>query len=381
MIRYFLLTNENTDQGLIKTQLIDPLENKYLKKFKIINIISPLFLFKKFKTKNLIKIPFLFPPKGFSKLNLLIFLLNIFLIVFLIGIFIKYIKREKCEIIARNYYSGTIALFLKSLFKIDFIFDPRSLFILENIDYKFKKNSFQFIFWSFLEKNIVANCSQIICVSYGMKRYYKILFKKENIKLIPCFNNIKDKEIKLFDQKELFRIDKILSLPNDYIKIIYYGSLNYGWNNINLYYEYVKNCLKRPYSFIFITQDYDKGYINKLKKLKNITVFSEKNIPSELTIEDIFLYADYGLLLFNKTADWYTRLGVKYAQYTSFGLPVITNKWAGEANRLIKELPFKKPLIINRNFSLEIKKTKRNQKLLIAKWARRYFDSNKINLI
>ena len=75
MIRYFLLTNENPDQGLITSQLINPLENKYLKRFKIINIVSPLFIFKKFKTKNLIKIPFLFPPKSFSKLAYIIFLL------------------------------------------------------------------------------------------------------------------------------------------------------------------------------------------------------------------------------------------------------------------------------------------------------------------
>jgi len=380
MIKYFLLTNESPDQGLIKSQLIDPLENNFIQKYKIINILSPRFALKKLVANNLVKFPFLIPPRFLSKYTIVFYFINLLTISIFIGFYLKITSSDKYEIIARNYFSGFIALIIKILFKVDFIFDPRSLFILENLGYKFTKNSLIYSVLKLVEKIIVKKSKKVICVSYGMKKYFSLTYKKKALEIIPCFNNLtKNNLIHLTAQEEI-RISKLLSMPEDTIKIIYYGSLNYGWNNINTYFKFIEQSNQNLFSFIIITQDYKKDYCNKLKNLKNVYIFSLKTIPLNLTITQIFYYADYGLLLLNKSLDWYTRLSVKYAQYTSHGLPVITTKWAGEASRLNKNFFNRKDLIINRNIPSNLTKPTKKEKKDISNLALKYFDSNKINL-
>ena len=116
--------------------------------------------------------------------------------------------------------SGLVCYFLKYFFKIEYTFDPRSLYPLECISAKrIIKKSFSFKFWIFIEKLICVNSSKVICVSYGMQRYYNIMYKLKNTKIVPCFSDIEIDNNNVTKNQFLQK----LKIPKNKIILLYYG--------------------------------------------------------------------------------------------------------------------------------------------------------------
>ena len=80
----------------------------------------------------------------------------------------------------------------------------------------------------------------------------------------------------------------------------------------------------------------------------------------------------------NRYDDWYTRLSVKFANYSSYGLPVLTNEWVGEVSRLINKYNLV-PSVIYHDKYFEPNSPTKIQKERIRKWALNYFSGENIN--
>ena len=64
---------------------------------------------------------------------------------------------------------------------------------------------------------------------------------------------------------------------------------------------------------------------------------------------------------------------VKFANYSSYGLPVLTNEWVGEVSRLINKYNLVPSVIYHDKYFELNSPTKIQKKKRIRKWALNYF--------
>jgi hypothetical protein len=144
------------------------------------------------------------------------------------------------------------------------------------------------------------------------------------------------------------------------IVIGYYGSLNNGWNNVDVYLDI---CKKNPqYKFLFISQDNDV-HANLFSKYENIISPSTKNL-SQSKILSVLALCDYGLMYMEKSLDWESRLGVKFVTYLSTGLDVIVNKYVGESAYYCREFFADRSIVIDsRVLPVDLTRTEKSHRM------------------
>jgi hypothetical protein len=375
---FFISANENLSDGLMQSQFIKPAEELLLNgnlEVCIVNYHMPFskpYKNKKFKVINL---PILVPFRFINFTPFFIFneLLSIFY-AFLLSLVIK----KNDMIYSRAYVPGLIGFWIRKIKKIYLIFDPRSLYIHENVGIKLKINSLCYYYWKNVEKRLVLNSDEIIAVSSGQKDYYieNYRIKSSAVKIIPCFTSVN----KVLAETKLLGIRRLIGFSSDDIVIGYIGSLNNGWNNKELYKEYFKTCLECSYKILIITQDKerlmnDPFFCNPNLKLYSFNDKIDKYLIDSTTIQ----IADYGIVLLNKTHDWFTRLTVKFVDYTSNGLPVIAHVNVGEAANLINKYNLKPSICINEPSDINcLSKPLSLQKELILNWSNTYFSKSNL---
>ena len=288
---------------------------------------------------------------------------------------------DNAKFVARGYLSGLICFAIKLVYNINYVFDPRSLYPLECLTAKrLKRNTFAFGFWMWLEARIVSEADSIVCTSRGMLRYFQIRYKYKCCKSMPCFNSGRVSSYGSGCSKsKLFRILGLL--PSKRL-LIYYGSLNSGWNNIKVYYDVITSFDHRYYQVLFITQDEELIKSSPLASLANVSISSHSSLPPDVTIAECFRHADFGIIFMAYSRDWYTRLSVKFAEYTSHGLPVVTNRWVGEASSLIRRYNLACCRIIDFTKPFEVfVAPSHEQREDLKHWAQEYFSCKNINNI
>ncbi|USD65110.1 hypothetical protein [Vibrio sp. SCSIO 43136] len=368
----FLSVNENLSCGLLKSQFLEPIKHNFKYKYEIISINRPLYRGK---------------VEGVDSLNVLIpqsvVAYNFFCVIYSVwAIFCALLLKAKCglkndtKLVARGYLSGLIAYYVKRFFGLDYIFDPRSLYPLECITAnRMKKHSWSYRYWIKLESKIVRFAERTVCVSSGMAKHYSCRYDVDNTIIIPCFRTEHggfEKSYSLTSLKEKLNLDQKKKT------VLYFGSLNSGWNNLELYTKLISCNFSGDVQFLIISQDRDKILASKLGSLKNVYVNSIDTLPEGITMEDIFHCADYGMIFMAESHDWFTRLSVKFAEYTYFGLPVITNRWVGEASRLINDYGIFPSKVVETE-EIELVAPTLEQRIKISNWASEYFSPNNIN--
>ena len=366
----FISVNEDLDCGLLKSQFIGPVQNYFKGQYEIFSINRPFY---KKKFNNTKSINILIPQSliAYSFFCLLYLPWAIFSACVL--------KLHLCNnvtLVARGYLSGTIAYYSKKMFGINYVFDPRSLYALESITAgRMSMDSFAYKFWVKTEEKIVKSSQKTICVSLGMEEYYQRNYSVNNTVLVPCYRT----NVGGFDKKiDTNEIKIRLNLDFSKKTILYFGSLNQGWNNLDLYADYILNKFDDDVQFLIVSQDYKNIQSGVLGEMNNVFVMSLATLPENIKIEDIFHVSDYGMIIMNRSHDWFTRLSVKFAEYTYYGLPVITNKWVGEAVRLINENELS-PSVDLSSDNFELRHATNEEKIIISSWAEQYFSPNNIN--
>lgn len=377
----FLSANESFESGLIQSQFVKPVEellNNSDIEILIINIHKPFGSKYKNKVIRVVNLPILVP---FRFVNFTPFFFINEGLIFFYSILISFFLKKNDVLCTRAYVPGFIGHWVKKIKKISLVFDPRSLYIHENLGINLKKDSICYRYWLNVEKRVINSSDKIISVSKGQNEYYidKYNLNENNSLVIPCYAST----FELISKQEINDIRTKLSIDKDDILIGYTGSLNKGWNNIDLYKKYFKKCLDLNYKILIISQDKEKLLLDPFFINKGVHVFSfnDKIDNYEISVSSIQI-ADYGIVLLEHTYDWFTRLTVKFVDYTSNGLPVIAHKNVGEAHNLLKEFSLKPSLIINDTNCLEnlVKPIEKDREQILL-WANKYFSKNNINKI
>tara|TARA_Y100000385_G_scaffold263326_1_gene295703 strand:- start:90 stop:1133 length:1044 start_codon:yes stop_codon:yes gene_type:complete len=285
------------------------------------------------------KIPIGVPYKLFLFKNYLTTFTKILALFY--AIIIRFFIDKKTIIIARSYFPGLVCYFLKIYFGISYIFDPRSLFVHENISAKkIKQSSKVHLFWNFQEKKILSQSNKVIVVSLFQGNYYKSIQNDLKIIRIPCYATKKT----IISDTERYNLRKQIGVKKNETLIVYYGSLDSGWNNIKTYSKIFKECVDFNYKVLIISQNYRALLKEPCLKNQSIKILN----TSDLNFDQLNKYiqaADFGIIIMKKCLDWKSRLSVKFVEYLNSGVKVIVGQFVGEAARLSNEL-FKDRTII-----------------------------------
>ncbi len=324
----YLVINENINSGLLKSQVIEPIKSIGENQVKLINIHK---LGNKNKAyANSINLPIAIPYKLFL-FNFLFFLTPVFALLY--AVVLSFIVKKNSTVVARSYFPSLVTYFLKKIRNIDYVFDTRSLFIDEStLNGTIKENGLNFKMWKYFEKKMVCNSYKTTAVSMKQKEFYESLCPKAIVELIPCYIS----HVENISQEQQLQLRQELGFKPEDIVIVYYGSMDNGWNNIEMYSSFFKECERFGYKVLVISQHYNSLKNDDRLKLKNITLLDTNHkTPKEL--QNYLQIGDYGVVLMKKAADWETRLSVKFVEYLNVGLQVIVGEYVGEAVRYAKE--------------------------------------------
>ncbi len=324
-----MIINEDIDSGLIQNQVINPIKQNSDKKIDVINIHK---FYKKIRTNGLrlINIPLAIPARLFM-FNLLFFTTPFIASIY--SLILSFIVEKESIIVSRSYFSTLVAYYLQKIKKNKFIFDSRSLFIDEStLNGTINYNSLNYKMWKYFEKKFLQKASKTIAVSKKQAEVYKQIHNQSNIDIIPCY--ISSTEIR--DNQILDDLRHSLDYKDDDIIVSYYGSLNNGWNNLDMYLEAFKRLIEKGIKVLIISQDYNRLKNDSRLYLEGITLLNTNRIKAN-QLPVYLQICDYGIVLMKKKADWETRLSVKFVEYLNNGLQVIVGEHVGEAVRYAKE--------------------------------------------
>tara|TARA_B110000238_G_C16141421_1_gene446490 strand:+ start:3003 stop:4109 length:1107 start_codon:yes stop_codon:yes gene_type:complete len=322
---YYLVINEDINGGLLKSQVVDVIKTD---KVKLINIHK--IHIKNRIYKNSVNLPFAIPYKLFM-FNLFFFITPV--IAFVYALILFPIVKKNSIVISRSYFPSLVMMILSKLKSVDYIFDTRSLFIDENtLNGNIKLNGPSYKMWRYFEKKILYSSYKTIAVSLKQKNYYKNLCRNVKVELIPCYISSIEH---ISEERHLQLRQNIGFKPNDII-VVYYGSLDNGWNNIDMYSAFFSECKQENYKILIISQNYNR-LIHDVRMVADNIVLLNTNKLDYLELLEYVQIADYGVVLMKKYADWETRLSVKFVEYLNCGLQVIVGKYVGEAVRYVEE--------------------------------------------
>lgn len=343
-----IATNEDVNSGLVIDNFLSPFL-QYRKKtknttvIKIFNVNSIWKRSENMSDHDITKLKTYVTSRVFE-----LFFPSVLIFIFasiLTGLRISYYARNQTRplFVFRGYHGICIALTLKVIFyrtgKI--VFDPRSLYIEESIHAKrLKSNSLAVRFWKFLEKMMLKASLVVLCVGDAQSEHYKEILNRDIYHIIPFSGeNLVFTACRPYTRKaDVEYVQGRLNLSAGTKLCLYYGSLDYGWNNISYYKSFIKN--NNNWHFIFLTQSCKLARTH-LGHFDNVHIFSMDTISEVVPLSVLLNACDYGLCFLGPAPDWKTRLGVKFAFYAVNGIPVLLTNYVGEAVTVSERLGFR----------------------------------------
>ena len=243
---------------------------------------------------------------------------------------------------------------LNKFFKIKYIFDIRGFWADEKREGNYwKKNSFKYIFFKFIEKKLYRNSSIIITLT---KKSIPIIEKKIGNKNSIPINVIPT----CVDIDHYYYVNK--DINHKKITFCYLGSIG-GWYNF-------EKCLD-------FCEIFNNFYICELKiinhnqndKIKK--VISQHNISFEYQVLSLDNYeiskeldcVDFGIFFIDPKPSKIASCPTKMGEFLSKGIYCITNKEIGDSNEILSK--FGGGLVLDNLSNNEISKSANNLKNLI----------------
>lgn len=331
----YLIVREDLGSSLIQSQAIDLLKNQKNLDITLFWFYGLEKLFSKHyiqQRKKLLKgcafksfsCPFLSYrfPVPWWQIPLVFLLPTVFLAI--------YVRHKKIDVIhARSYNAGLIALLVKKITGVSFIFDPRSPYPEEQTTLKYwGVNSLNYKVWKFIETKLVNNADTILVVSEEFKRLYRNIDATRHFLYLPNNYPLAFEE----NQKNAIRIKEVAKPPS--IEIVYLGSLGLKWNNYKTYIDFMSSLKGTitSFSFTMITPQISHKKIKTYALNKNLDIIvtecSQKDVPKLLEKYTA------GIYLMEKEDP---RLGVKTVEYLFCGLPVIVSKNITGATKILAQ--------------------------------------------
>jgi glycosyltransferase involved in cell wall biosynthesis len=243
------------------------------------------------------------------------------------------VRSYKIDIIhARSYVPAVIALSLKKVFGIQFIFDMRGFWVDERVDGNlWKKNSYIYKISKWFESKFLLNADHIISLTYAavreIKKFPYLTGRSLSISVIPTCTDLsqfKLKEAKINDPEKNFVLG-------------YVGSVG-TWYNFDAVIEAFKLLIiKEPTAKLLVVNQNEHelissmikkaGISNEFFKLIKATHSEVPQLMQTMTAGIFFIEP-----LFSKRASAPTKLG----EFLGCGIPCISNRGVGDMTNILE---------------------------------------------
>lgn len=258
----------------------------------------------------------------------------------LLGIFYTnfVILKQRIKIIhARSYVPALIGLLAGKPFGVKLIFDMRGFLAEEYAEGGgWHPDSFKFKLVKFFEKILLKYSDEVITLTYEAKKIllenYKIV---KEITVIPCC--VDSEKFLNIDETKSAEIKERHALSNKTV-IVYSGSLG-SWYMIEEMVDFFNEAKKQIDNLHFLILTNSNEKIVK-------EVFNEKEVGTEnytilrLDPIDMPIYlsiADFSIAFIKPCFSKKASSPIKFAEYLTVGLPLVTNSGIGDSDKMITE--------------------------------------------
>lgn len=277
------------------------------------------------------------------------------------GCFVSFwlVKKNGIKIIhARSYVASLIALILKKVCKVKFIFDIRGFWADERVEGGiWKKESLLYRTAKYFERKFIWNSDSIISLTNAGKTELENLPSSNkgiiNINVIPtCV------DLKKFKLKEEIPTNKNIE---EKFTLIYTGSVSTWYMPYEMFefFEILQKVINNSY-FLILTKE-NKFLKTILQKSgNNISIFNAGHnmIPQYLHA------ADTGLAFYKPGFSRKACCPTKFGEYLACSLPVIINSGIGDCDDII--LKERVGVVINEFSSKEYERAVKELKVLLS---------------
>jgi len=248
------------------------------------------------------------------------------------------VKRIQC-VHARSYIPALMALFVKRLFGVKFIFDMRGLWADERVDAgQCTRNSFEYKAIKLLERACLKAADCVVVLTHKVKGMLEnsspLQGCNTSIEVIPCCVDTEkftiNEEYRQRRRRELGWTGKTV--------LVYAGSLG-GWYLAEQMVDFFAVGLRKHLNLNFLVLTHSNHrLIADIFQAKGISAdsYTILTVPSSEVAQYLNL-ADIGIFFikpsYSKVASSPTKLG----EYLACGLPIITNRGIGDSEEFIKE--------------------------------------------
>ncbi len=324
------LTYNDAPGGIYNSQVIDVV--KYLnaiqtkEKVKLVALIS-IRNFKANKQKIKSQLPQsivvpMFPKAGLWRWNS-------------IQLFFLCIFSSHKQIIARGAFATNLSLSLKKIGLIKkVVFDARGAYHAELTEYKVINDANVISQIKTIEDKAIQLSDYRLSVSEALVKYWKVNYnyQSQNHVVIPCtlsanfiFEFPTSEELKELKQKNNFSATDII--------LVYSGS-SAGWQSFELLEEWLLTAFEKNANLklVMLTNHPPETstFFDKYKE-RIITKWLQPN-----KVKDMLLLADYGLMYRENTVTNQVASPVKFAEYLSCGLQIISSDNLGDFSDFVK---------------------------------------------
>jgi glycosyltransferase involved in cell wall biosynthesis len=245
-----------------------------------------------------------------------------------------YVRRHHVDLLhCRSYHAGLLGLILRKLAGVPYIFDPRSLWIEEQIlSGKWSRASWTCCTWKRLEKSIVRHAAACVVVSDPMQESFAA--KAQRVEVIYTTAG----EMHFVDSNPLPEAHALERLKNSHNLFVFNAGNFNRWNNLDhLLLRYKELCQIIPYAVLVMITRTPSEQIKR--SLAAHAIANDRVVIMALAshlVPAVLRKCDYGLLVRPRSSESPREISVKFPEYLAAGLPVICDEYIGGAACVIE---------------------------------------------
>lgn len=325
----YFVANENVGDGLLQAQLVQPLKGSGLwGSVEVLNIVQPLSRSAGdtagVRTLRLGIPARLFQFKLGGALDFAVCLYYALILLLLVP--------RGARVVARSYYAALAVDLLATMKKVELVFDTRSQFVQENQSAgKLAAGSLAHRFWLRAEARLLRRAVKVIAVSQAQADYYRGLVPSARLAVVACFGQ---PDLALLAEPQRAAARRAMGFAADDIVVCYYGSLDRKWNHIDVYTRLFVECLQRGIKLCVMSPSADA--LRAEPVLRTPAAYIAR-VDEPALARSLMSACDYGVIVMARSADWESRLGVKFVEYLCAGLQVLVGQWVGSAASVARQ--------------------------------------------
>ena len=248
-----------------------------------------------------------------------------------------YVRRHRIEVLhCRSYHAGLLGLIINRTAGKPYIFDPRSLWIEEQIlDGKWPRTSWTCRLWKKLEAAIVRHAAACVVVSDPMQASFAAQAKRIEVIYTTAGEMHFDA---LIDTAMPEATQALERLPDAQVLFVFNAGNFNRWNNLDhLLKRFSELCRIVPRAALVIITRTPREHIEK--KLPLYAISKDRVVIMALVsalVPVVLRKCDYGLLVRPRSSESPREISVKLPEYLAAGLPVISDEYIGGAAAVIE---------------------------------------------